>query len=111
MHDFDEFRRPGRGPGDPLPESDPTELAAGTPNVEALRRRVLLTGLLTFALFFLVTYLLALAGAPDWTILPAAVLGYVLVVRPLMRPVREAVRLRRRLAYQAWLDAKDDGRE
>ena len=78
------------------------------PDPAALRRRVLLTGLLTFALFIAAAYLVATAGAADaWLLLAAAVI-YVVVVRPLMRPVRDASKLRRRLAYQAFLDAKKD---
>jgi hypothetical protein len=34
---------------------------------------------------------------------------YGVVVRPLMRPVREASKLRRSLAYQAFLDGRDEG--
>ena len=77
------------------------------PDPVALRRRVLLTGLLSLALFLGLAYLVASAGLSDlWLLLGVAVL-YVVVVRPLMRPVREASQLRRRLAYQAFRDGKD----
>ena len=77
------------------------------PDPQALRRRVLLTGLVTFALFLVLAYLVASAGVSDWWLLLAMAVAYVVVVRPLMRPVREASKLRRRLAYQAFLDSKD----
>jgi hypothetical protein len=34
---------------------------------------------------------------------------YLLFIRPMMRPVREAIALRRRLAYRAWLDDQSNG--
>ena len=77
------------------------------PDPVALRRRVLLTGIVTFALFLVLAYLVASAGVSDWWLLLAVVVAYVVVVRPLMRPVREASKLRRRLAYQAFLDSKE----
>ena len=76
----------------------------------ALRRRVLLTGVLSLGLFLVYGYLLAAAEASQLWVLPGIVILYVVVVRPLMRPVREAVQLRRRLAYQAFLDSKEDDR-
>jgi hypothetical protein len=78
------------------------------PDPAALRRRVLLTGLLTFALFLAAAYTVAAAGVSDAWLLLAVVVLYVVVVRPLMRPVRDASRLRRSLAYQAFLDSKKD---
>lgn len=77
------------------------------PDPAALRRRVLLTGVVTFALFLALAYLVASVGASDWWLLLAMAVAYVVVVRPLMRPVREASKLRRRLAYQAFLDSRD----
>ena len=77
------------------------------PDPQALRRRVLLTGVVTFALFLVLAYLVATAGVSDWWLLLAMAVAYVVVVRPLMRPVREASKLRRRLAYQAFLDSRD----
>lgn len=76
----------------------------------ALRRRVLLTGVVAMVLFFAASIAITSSGLPDWLVLPAAVLLYVLVVRPMMQPVRDAVRLRRDLAYRAYLDSKGKGR-
>ena len=77
------------------------------PDPAALRRRVLQTALLSFPLFLLVAYLIASAGLPDWFLLVGVLLVYAVVVRPMMRPVREASKLRRSLAYQAFLESKD----
>jgi hypothetical protein len=81
------------------------------PDPVALRRRVLLTGALSLVLFLVVAYVVASAGASDWWLLLAMAVVYVLVIRPLMRPVREASKLRRRLAYQAFREGRerDDG--
>ncbi|HTL24703.1 MAG TPA: hypothetical protein VL281_11790 [Mycobacteriales bacterium] len=76
------------------------------PDVNALKRRVLLTGLLSLVLFFATGWAVAALDVAGAWFLIALALEYLLVVRPLMRPVREAVKLRRRLAYQAWLDEK-----
>ena len=74
------------------------------PDTFALRRRVLGVGLLSLFLFFALAWTVAWLEVSDaWLVLGAVAL-YLLVTRPLMHPVREAVRLRRRLAYQAWLD-------
>ena len=81
-----------------------------TPDPVALRRRVLLTGLLSLALFLVLAYAVAAAGLPDWSLLVALAAAYVVVVRPLMRPVRDASRLRRSLAYQAFREGKDSSR-
>ena len=78
------------------------------PDPAALRRRVLLTGLLSLALFIAAAYVVASAGVSDAWLLLAMVVLYVSVVRPLMRPVRDASKLRRRLAYQAFLESKKD---
>ncbi|MCU1672334.1 MAG: hypothetical protein JWN77_447 [Frankiales bacterium] len=78
------------------------------PDPTALRRRVLLTGLVSFGLFLVLAYLVASAGVSDWWLLLAIAVAYVVVVRPLMRPVRDASTLRRRLAYQAFLDSRED---
>ena len=81
------------------------------PDPAALRRRVLLTGVLSLVRFLVLAYLVAAAGASDlWLLLGVAVV-YVAVIRPLMRPVREASKLRRRLAYQAFREGRerDDG--
>jgi small-conductance mechanosensitive channel len=82
------------------------ELDADLPDVLALRRRVLLAGLVSLVLFLTVGYVLTALDASSWWLVPAVVLLYVLVVRPLLAPVREVVRLRRRLAYQAFLEQR-----
>ena len=71
-----------------------------------LRRRVLAAGVVTLGLFFAIAYLLTAVGANDGYVLLAVVLIYLLVTRPLMKPVREMTKLRRRLAYQAFLDGQ-----
>ena len=77
------------------------------PDPYALRRRVLLTAVLTLALFLLVGYVVAALEASGLWLLVAMAVIWLVVVRPLMRPVQEAVRLRRRLAYQAFLDGRE----
>jgi hypothetical protein len=74
------------------------------PDPHSLRRRVLLVGILAFALYICLAWTVYKLGVSDAWLLIGAVLAYLLVIRPLMRPVREALRLRRRLAYQAWLN-------
>ena len=83
------------------------ELHPGTPDPAALRRRVLLTGALALALYVAVTVGMVSAGVPDLYLVPVVVLLYLGVIRPLMRPVRDANRLRRRLAQQAWLEQRE----
>lgn len=74
------------------------------PDPSALKRRVLLTGLLSFALWLTLAWVIAWLEISDaWLVIGTVVL-YICVTRPLMHPVREAIRLRRRLSYQAWLD-------
>ncbi len=77
----------------------------------ALRRRVLLTAVVSLVLFLVIAYLVASAGVSDLWLLVCMVIAYVLVVRPLMKPVRAASQLRRRLAYQAFLDGREDNGE
>ena len=84
------------------------ELHPATPDPGALRRRVLLTGVLALALYVVALFVLDSFGAPSWYALVAAALIWFFVVRPLMQPVRDAVRLRRRLAYQAWLEQREE---
>ena len=79
------------------------------PDVLALRRRVLLTGLVTMVLFLTVAYVLTALEASTWWLLPVMLVVWLAVVRPLMAPVRAATRLRRDLAFQAFLEAR--GRE
>ena len=75
-------------------------------DVGALQRRVLLTGVVTMVLFLATGVALSSVGLPGWYALPVAVLLYATVVRPMMQPVRDAVQLRRELAYQAFLDQR-----
>jgi len=83
------------------------------PDPLALRRRVLLTGALTLGLFLVLAYVTAALEISGVWLLVAMAGVWLVVVRPLMRPVQEAVRLRRRLAYQAYLEgqAHPEGRE
>lgn len=85
---------------------DPQAPDSSAPDTYALRRRVLLTGALALGLFLGYGYLLAALEADQLWVLPGVVILYVVVVRPLLRPVREAVQLRRRLAYQAFLEQR-----
>lgn len=78
-----------------------------TPDPLALRRRVLLAAAVTLVSFFVIGYVVTAVGAPPWMLVPALLLVLVLVVRPLMAPVVAANRLRRRLAYQAFLDGRE----
>jgi len=74
------------------------------PDTYALRRRVLLAGAVTIVLWFLMAWTIAQLEVSDAWLVIGSVLLYIVVTRPLMHPVREAVKLRRRLSYQAWLD-------
>ena len=75
-------------------------------DTSSLRRRVLLVGLISFIAFFAISITITSTGLADWLVLPAVVLLYLLVIRPLMAPVRDAIRLRRAVAYQAFLAQK-----
>ncbi len=77
----------------------------------ALRRRVLLTGFVTLALFTAAAFVIAVAKASDAYLLLSLVVIYLLVIRPLLAPVRAANRHRKALAYQAFLDSRRDGQE
>ena len=77
------------------------------PDPTALRRRVLATALVTMTLFLVSAYVVTALDVSSAWLLLALVLIWVLVVRPMMAPVRAAVRLRRRLAYAAFLNARD----
>lgn len=78
---------------------DETELL----DVGALRRRTLLTAVLSFGLYLTLAFVVSALDVSSLWLLPGVTLLYVLVVRPLMRPVRAAIALRRRVAYQAFL--------
>lgn len=84
---------------------------AEVPDPLALRRRVLAAAALTLLSFFVLGYVVTAVGLPPWLLLPALLLVLLLVVRPLMAPVLAANRLRRRLAYQAFLEQREDGRD
>jgi ABC-type iron transport system FetAB permease component len=88
----------------------PPDLHPDAPNPVALQRRVLLAAAATLLSFVGIGYVLTALEAPPWLLLPALLIVLVVVVRPLMAPVLAASRLRRRLAYQAFLDSKDDER-
>ena len=75
-----------------------------------LQRRVLLAGVVTLVLFVAISAALVSSGLPDWTVVPALVLLYVLVTRPLMQSVRDAVRLRRELAFHAFREQRREER-
>ena len=83
------------------------DLHPDAPDPDALRRRVLLAGAVALGSFFVLGYVLTAIGAPPWLLLPALFLVLVLVVRPIMAPVLAASRLRRRLAYQAFLEQRE----
>jgi hypothetical protein len=85
------------------PDADPA-----APDPLALRRRVLAAAAVTLLSFFVLGYLVTAVGGPPWLLLPALLIVLVLVVRPLMAPVLAANRLRRRLAYQAFLDSRGE---
>ena len=85
------------------PETVPT---SASPTSATLRRRVLLTGALSLAAYLALGYAVSASGLPDAVLLVAVAVLYVVLVRPMMRPVREASRLRRSLAYQAFLDGR-----
>jgi hypothetical protein len=76
------------------------------PDTYALRRRVLLTGVVSLALFLMTAYTITWLGVDDAWLVIAMVILYLVVVRPLMRPVRDAIKLRRRLAYESYLDER-----
>ena len=84
-----------------MKEREPLPL--GVPDTYALRRRVLLTALIGFVLYVLVTYTVTVLDISQAWVLVGLALAYLLAIRPLMRPVRDAIKLRRRLAYEAWL--------
>ena len=88
-----------------MKEREPVPL--GAPDTYALRRRVLLTALAVVPLYFASAFFITWLDVSDAWLLIAIALIYLLVARPLMRPVRDAIKLRRRLAYDAWLADRD----
>ncbi len=89
--------------------ADEPDLHPEAPDPFALRRRVLLTAIVALVLYVAALVLLDALRAPSLAALAVAVLLYLFVVRPMMRPVREAVALRRALAFQAWSETRDTG--
>jgi hypothetical protein len=90
---------------------DPT---LGVPDTYALRRRVLLAAVLSVLAFLPMTVIVAWMNPDqgdvnrfDGLLIPWIGIVYLCVTRPLMRPVREAIKLRRRLAYSAYLAEKE----
>ena len=90
-------------PGSPRDHDD---LPLGAPDTYALRRRVLLTAVVGIALWLGCAYAIFWLGVSDAWVLVALALIYLVVIRPMMRPVREAISLRRRLAYQSYLEER-----
>jgi hypothetical protein len=85
-----------------------SDLHPDTPDVAGLRRRVLAVGALSLLLFVVGAFVISELDVPSaWLLLYVGVL-YLAVIRPLMAPVRTALQLRRRLAYQAFLDQRPD---
>ena len=83
---------------------DPT---LGVPDTHALRRRLLLTAFVGFLLFLALGWTIAwLQVADAWLLIGMAVV-YLAVLRPMLKPVRDAIKLRRRLAYSAYLAEKE----
>jgi hypothetical protein len=82
------------------------DLSPDVPDSYALRRRVLLTGLVAVVLWIASTYSIFLLGISDAWVLVAMFLIYLIAIRPLMRPVRDTIKLRHRLAYESYLDEK-----
>lgn len=81
--------------------------ALGVPDSYALRRRVLLTGVVGFVCFLALGWFVAWLKVADAWLLIGMALVYLLVLRPMLKPVREAIKLRRRLAYSAYLAEKE----
>ena len=73
---------------------------------EVLRRRVLITGFVSLLGFFAIAWTVAWLEVDDAWLLVGMALFYLVVTRPMMRPVREAIKLRRRLAYHAYLEER-----
>ncbi len=84
------------------------DVPLGAPDTYALRRRVLLVAVVGLGLFFATSYVIAWLEIADAWLLIAMALIYFGVLRPMMRPVREAISLRRRLAYESYLDEKGE---
>lgn len=88
--------------------SSPEQVPAILLDSRALQRRVLLTAVLTLASFVAIGVVLSAVRAPGWLVLPAMVIVYILLVHPLMAPVRASNRLRRSLAHAAYRAQRRD---
>ena len=71
-----------------------------------LKRRVLVTGFVSFLGFIAIAWTVAWLEVADAWLLVGMALFYLVVTRPMLRPVREAIKLRRRLAYHAYLEER-----
>lgn len=78
------------------------------PDPYALKRRVLLTAVVTLALFVTLGAVADAVGGGPLMVVGGFVLIYVFVMRPMMKPVREALALRRALAFRAWQEQKGE---
>lgn len=87
-----------------------TDLHPDAPDPFALKRRVLLTAVVTLALFLTLGAVVDAVDGGPLMVVGGFVLVYVLVMRPMMRPVREALALRRALAFRAWQEQRGEDR-
>ncbi len=77
-------------------------------DAQALRTRVLLTGLVSLLLLTACAVVVAALHAPDYWLAGGLIVLYVAVIRPMLAPVRAATRQRKALAYQAFLESRRD---
>jgi hypothetical protein len=87
-----------------------SELHPDAPDPAALKRRVLLTALVTMTLFVTLGVVADRTGGGTPMVIGGVILLYLFVMRPMMRPVREALALRRALAYRAWQEQRESER-
>jgi fatty acid desaturase len=87
-----------------------SELHPDAPDPAALKRRVLLTAVVVLALFLTLGAVADATGGGAPMVIGGFVLIYVLVMRPMMKPVREALALRRALAFRAWQEQRGEDR-
>ncbi|MDP3714020.1 MAG: hypothetical protein Q8R60_16210 [Mycobacteriales bacterium] len=84
-----------------------TDLHPEAPDPYALKRRVLLTAVVTLALFVTLGAVADATGGGPLMVIGGFVLIYAFVMRPMMKPVREALALRRALAFRAWQEQQE----
>lgn len=87
-----------------------TDLHPDAPDPFALKRRVLLTAVVTIALFVTLGAVADATGGGGPMVIGGFVLIYVFVMRPMMKPVREALAIRRALAFRAWQEQQEHER-